>query len=250
MKITLKQGLVITLIFGLVVVGFSLVGNNQRVNADGSVTRLSISEIKELFSLFSSDEESEVVIEGNGDIDEYIRGIVAEEMNFGGTTNYDSLSLGENLTVTGTSAFTGTTTMALSPDGFVVYGGYTTSATATNAVLWTNSGNDVVCDGASGYLNIQASGYTGGGIFALGTSTSATVGALNLVASTTIATTTASGVDNFYPFIPFTKGTPIFKVANGESIIGGFDDVNAAASTTYLSNWDVEFGVHCWTMGN
>ena len=153
MKITLKQGLVITLIFGLVVIGFSLVGNNQRVNADGSVTRLSISEITELFSLFSSD-KSDFVVEGDGDIDEYV---------LGGVTNYDSLTLGENLIVGGNTTFSGTldvtgaTTVegAFSAGGGLIYYGpvafATTSimnaATLTQAELlaaqyWTVSIND------------------------------------------------------------------------------------------------------------
>lgn len=94
MKITLKQGLVITLIFGLVVVGFSLVGNNQRVNADGSVTRLSISEIKDLFGFFFGYE----VVKIEGDVDEYI---------LSGVTNYNSLTLSDDLIVGGATTLTG-----------------------------------------------------------------------------------------------------------------------------------------------
>ncbi|KKU09803.1 MAG: hypothetical protein UX13_C0030G0005 [Candidatus Woesebacteria bacterium GW2011_GWB1_45_5] len=136
---------------------------------------------------------------------------------------------------------TGTTTIAKSPDGFVAYASFTT-ATGTAKAVYTNPSNDMVCDGRSAYVQAIGTTFAPSLVFSLGTSTSATGYSTNLIASTTVATTT-----NYFAATTYTSP---FRLKSGESIVGALSDItNSEASSTYYSNWTIQAGVHCWTMG-
>lgn len=148
---------------------------------------------------------------------------------------------GNSLTVDGKSTLTGTTTITKSPDGFVAYMGFTV-ATGTAKASYSNPSNDMVCDGSSGYFQGIGTTFAPSLVVAFGTSTSATGYSTNLLASTTLATTTNQ-------FFAETYTSP-FRLKSGESIVGALSDItNTDASSTYYSNWSMEYGVHCWTMG-
>jgi hypothetical protein len=137
----------------------------------------------------------------------------------------------------------GTTTIAHSPDGYVAWDDFTV-ATGSAKAVFTNTFGDMLCDADSGSVFVNSSGFAPSLVFSLGTSTSATVASLNLIASTTVATSSTNGV------IPFTYNTP-FRLKNGESIVGSLADYSAPiASSTNFANWAFQFQVHCWTMGS
>jgi hypothetical protein len=146
------------------------------------------------------------------------------------------------LTVGGATTLSATTTIDSSPDGFIAWDDFTMATTGI-AALYTNSAQPKMCDAGQGNVYWNSTAFSPSLIFSLGTSTSATAqtGGGNLVASTTIATTTTTVVDT---------ASVSFVLANGESIVGLLADItNAEASSTNYANWEVEFGIHCWTLG-
>ena len=172
-----------------------------------------------------------------------------KQIELRGTTNYDTIDVSDGYQVDGTTiingdgsqTFTATTTIAKSPDGFVAWDDFTV-ATGTAKMVYTNPSNDMVCDGRSAYVQAIGTPFAPSLVFAIGTSTSATGYSTNLIASTTVATTT-----NYFAATTFV--TP-FRLKSGESIVGSLSDIdNSAASSTYYSNWNIQFGVHCWTIG-
>lgn len=149
---------------------------------------------------------------------------------------------GSALTVTGASTLTGTTTITKSPDGFTAYMSFTV-ATGTAKAVYTNPSNDMVCDGRSAYFQGIGTTFAPSLVVAFGTSTSATGYSTNLLASTTLATTTNQ-------FFAETFVTP-FRLKSGESIVGALSDItNSEASSTNYSNWSMQYGVQCWVMGS
>ena len=154
----------------------------------------------------------------------------------GVTINSNANGTGNALTVIGT------TTIAKSPDGFVAYMGFT-MATGTAKAVYTNPSSDLVCDGRSGYFQGVGTTFAPSLVVAFGTSTSATGYSTNLLASTTLATTTNQ-------FFAETFVTP-FRLKSGESIVGALSDItNSEASSTNYSNWSMQYGVQCWVMGS
>lgn len=164
--------------------------------------------------------------------------------NFGGDFQADSLdSLG--LTTNGgdgINSLAGTTTIEKSPDGFVLWDDFTVGTTTPVRGALTNNGSPLMCDGKSLYVYSDATAaFAPSFKFTVGTTTSATDYSANIVASTTVATTTDT-VNN--------GGGWNFLLANGASITLSVGDYSAAiASSTYYGNWSGQFGVHCWTLG-
>jgi len=159
-----------------------------------------------------------------------------------GAANRESTTITNPFIFTQGATLQGTTTIVRSPDGFVAWSGYVV-ATGTAKAVFTNTGAPMMCDADSGFIRPKGTTFAPSIVLALGTSTSATGHSVNLIASTTVATTTTS-------VIPFTYALP-FVLGNNESIVGGISDYSAAiASSTFFSNWSIEFGVHCWTMGS
>jgi hypothetical protein len=152
----------------------------------------------------------------------------------GGTTNYDSLSLSNDLTVSGT------TTIARSFDGFVIYDDFSL-ATGTSKAVYTHAGSPAYCQEGVLYATTTNGTYNLAPslIFSLGTTSSATGYSTNILASTTMATSTGR-------IVPLYSG---FVLRPGDVITGAISDAVSNASSTYLGNWQVEFGYHCWELG-
>lgn len=158
--------------------------------------------------------------------------------NLAGITNFDSLTLGDDLVVSGLTSLTGTTTIAQSVDGLVVGGTISTAATGTVITLYTNSTGPKMCDASTGYLRVQNNGsFAPSLVWSLGTSTSAALASTNLVASSTVATTTTTDI---------APTASLFRLAQGETLTVIFGDItNTEASSTYLGNWSAEAGIWC-----
>ena len=146
--------------------------------------------------------------------------------------------------IDGTLDSNATSTFSNSPDGFIAWDDFTvsTSSGATVGAVYTNTGSPLMCDGGQGALYFNSLGFSPTITASLGTSTSATTqtGGANLLASTTVATTTdkvSSTLDS------------AFVLGSNESIVGLLGDVNSNSSSTNFSNWEIEFGIHCWTLG-
>lgn len=152
-----------------------------------------------------------------------------------GTSEQFSIASNGSLTTTGT------TTVAASYDGYGVYDDFTVTATGTAKAVYTNTYGPAVCTGADGIVWADATGFAPSLVFSLGTSTSATGYSTNLLASTTVATSTDT-------LIRLTNHA--FILGAGESIVGAISDItNALASTTHMSNWSVQFSVKCRLIG-
>ena len=141
------------------------------------------------------------------------------------------------VTNTGTVTLTGTTTIASSPDGFVIGGTISTAATGTVRTVYTNTTGAKFCDSSTGFLYVKNNGsFAPSLVWSLGTSTSA-VSSTNLVASSTVATTTSTTI------VPNASS---FILAQGDVLTAIFGDItNTIASSTYLGNWSAEAGVWC-----
>ena len=142
---------------------------------------------------------------------------------------------GTSLTITAASTFTGTTTITQSVDGLVVGGTISTAATGTARTVYTNTTGPKFCDASTSFLYVKNNGsYAPSLVWSLGTSTGATP-TTNLVASSTVGTTT----------------TTLITPTNSPFILGEGDKINAIfsssldASSTYLGNWSAEAGVWC-----
>ena len=169
--------------------------------------------------------------------------------NLSGTTNYDTLDVTDGYLVDGTTlidgngalTITATTTLTKSPDGFVAFDDFTVATGTAKAVFTNNFTTDLMCDADSAFIDVVGTSQAPSIIISLGTTTSATGYATGLLASTTLATTTS-------PIIPLTYAVP-FKLANGNSIVGALSDNNGIiSSSTNYSNWDIDFGIHCWSL--
>jgi hypothetical protein len=163
----------------------------------------------------------------------------------GGTYTNLPIKTGSTLEVTGATTLSGLVTSPLSYDGFKPYGAFTTSsATGTVQNLYTNSsGYDFLCSSYSGGFyatttgTVSAYAFAPSMIFTLGTSTSATGYSNNLLASTTVATSTP---------VTTTIKQSVFVLRNGESVNGMFGDItNTIASSTYYGNWSARWQITC-----
>lgn len=155
-------------------------------------------------------------------------------------TSTDDVVVGDDLTVSGKSA------VAYSDDGFMASGSFTMS-TNTPTASWTNSsGYDLFCTGVGGVINakiVSGAAYAPAVNLSFGTSTAAGTPGENLVATTSLATTTERII------LPSTHA---FVLANGEAFGGMISDHNKAiASSTYYANWDIDWAIPCTlTEGN
>lgn len=138
-------------------------------------------------------------------------------------------------TFTGTATFA-TTTVTTSPDGFTVGGTISTAATGTVRTLYTNSTGPKLCDASTSFLYVNNNGsFSPSLVFSVGTSTTA-IASTNLVASSTVATTTDQVV----------QPTSAFVLAQGDLITAIMGDHNTTgASSTYFGNVAAEFSVWC-----
>lgn len=141
------------------------------------------------------------------------------------------------VTMSSTLTNTGTTTVTTSNDGFVVGGTMSTAATGTVRTLYTNTTGPKICDADTAALYVKNNGSFAPSVrFSVGTSTSA-VQSTNLVASTTVATTTSAVVE------PITSE---FVLGQGNVITGMMDDNNlSTGSSTYYGNISAEFHLWC-----
>lgn len=108
MKFNMKTGLTVTIVFAVILFGFLLVGSNQRAEADvsesGISLKLSFSEIMTLLKTYIGTE--------------------VEDPKLSGVTNYDSLTLSDDLIVGGNTSFTGTLSITGAVDtGIFTQGG-------------------------------------------------------------------------------------------------------------------------------
>ena len=153
---------------GIIVIGILIIA----VSITFSVKAAQNSKIKDLIELAG------VVNETNKDV---LLGAInsLNDTIFGGTTNYDSLELSENLTVTGTSNFTGSRTMPFNIIGPVhIDISQTATSSAANppvAGYLINTGSPKICTAPELYLS------SGNGLFgsnwAVGTTTCSVAGA-------------------------------------------------------------------------
>ncbi len=148
---------------------------------------------------------------------------------------------------------TATTTIANSFDGFTV-GGSVVVATGSPITLYTHSQGIALCSNHTAYAYWDNTGdFAPDLTFSVGTTTTAGTAVTNLIASSTVATsTTATGLDRI---ILADTLTDRFIIRAGElitMIIGDTTDsivTDPTASSTNFSNWDVEFIVDCVNIG-
>ena len=152
------------------------------------------------------------------------------------STDSTSPSAGQVRTTTFLS--TGTTTVTESVDGMVAGGTMSTVATGTPRAIYTNTTGPKLCDASLGNLYMNNNGsFSPSVIFSIGTTTGATISSTNLIASSTMATSTDS---------IFQTSSGSFILDNGHAITGIMGDiVNTQASSTYFGNIAAEFGVWC-----
>ena len=178
--------------------------------------------------------------------------IVREVSNLGGGTRFinglstdsTSPSAGQvrttSLTVTAASTLTGTTSPAqvLLPVGSAI----STAATGTPITLYSNTTGPKVCRGSTGVLSARNRGNFSPSIqVSIGTS-SASVTTTNLVASTTIATSTPG--TSFFRTISFSDRP--FILEQGDEIMAITGDItNTEASSTNYTNLTLDARILC-----
>lgn len=132
--------------------------------------------------------------------------------------------------------------IARSPDGFILWDDFTVATTSPVRGVLTNSGDTaLMCDGASAFILASSTGFAPSFRFVLGTTTSPTAYSANLLASTTVATTTQT----------VSRG-PLWNFIlerNASITLSVGDTVAAIASSTHYGNWAGQFGIHCWSLG-
>lgn len=130
---------------------------------------------------------------------------------------------------------TGTSTITQSVDGLVVGGTISTTATGTAITAYSNTTGPKMCDANIGYLFVRNNGYAPSTIWSVGTSTASRT-TTNLLASSTIATTTSG-------LLPLTGS--LFELLNGDELMVIFGEHDPTASSTHLGNNTAEVGVWC-----
>lgn len=150
---------------------------------------------------------------------------------------------GTSLTVTAASTLTGSSTITKSFDGFVAWDDFT-EATGTAKAVYTNTAGDMWCNGANGGLLFDnTTAHQAPALqVSMGTSTSATGYSINLLASTTVATTSDQVIGITY--------TANFLLLAGESIVAALSDTQGTnSSSTNYGNWAGELGFNCRLIG-
>lgn len=147
----------------------------------------------------------------------------------------------DTVTMTASMTSTGTTTVAQSVDGLVVGGTIPTTATGTVRTIYTNTTGPKLCDASTAYLLARRTAdFVPTTRWSVGTSTATAIASTNLVASSTLATSTTA-VAKVVP-----ASDVMFLLDEGELITAIFDDAQlVTASSTYYSRISVEFGVWC-----
>mgnify|MGYP001558152134 CR=1 FL=1 len=155
-----------------------------------------------------------------------------------GDTNLTNIVLSGDLTVDGASTQTGTSTVTQSVDGIVVGGTLTISTTTGRQTLYTNTTGPKLCDTDIGGLVVNRIGVNQAPaiIFSIATSTSSALPGTNLIASTTIATSTDT-------IVRVTDRN--FILANNDTLMGLIADTNANSSSTNFGSWNAEYSVWC-----
>ena len=150
----------------------------------------------------------------------------------------DSTSPSDGQIRTTTLVVTGTSTITESVEGLVIGNTISTVATGTVRTLYTNTTGPKLCDASTGYLLVQTNGsFAPSMVWSLGTSTASALASKNLIASSTVATTTTTIL---------SPNASLFRLAQGETLTAIFGDHGADASTTYLGNWtNAEAGIWC-----
>lgn len=171
----------------------------------------------------------------------------ANVLSLGGVTNYDSLTLSDDLVVDKTSTLTGTTTVTQSVDGMVIGGNVSTAATGTAITVYTNTTGPKVCDAGTGYFLEKNTGlFVPGHEWSLGTSTASAVATTNLIASSTAFATTTPGTAVTYLQLPVGSK---FLLQQAETLVAMFDTKisNLVASSTHISasRFSAEVGIWC-----
>ena|SRR3990167_5961925 len=185
-------------------------------------------------SLKDSVERIEAAVEATGDIDLGARGTRFPSGVSVGTTT--SPGFGEFVTF-------GTTTINASFDGYMAGGTFRISTT-TAQVLHKNTYGRAFCDGDNSTLYARSnSSFAPSLVFSVGTST-ASRPTRNLVASTTIATSSPGVIATY---IEKATTTNLFIYNPGDQIIGMIGDPSNApdASSTYYGNLSAEFQIQC-----
>lgn len=184
-----------------------------------------------------NDKQAQREIEKVGGITDYDE-INVQDFDSDGTYGYyingtNIIDKNQNLTITGT------TTLTQSVDGIVVGGTIPITATGTVITLYTNTTGPKYCDSDTSYLYVKNNGsFAPSLVFSVGTSTASGEASKNLIASSTVATTTTSLI------AAITNRN--FVLADGEKVTAIFGDItNTSASSTYFSNWSAEVGVWC-----
>jgi len=174
-------------------------------------------------------------------------GSTASDWNVGGNltvTGNDSNGIagrGTN-TLAGSTNITGTSTLTVSYDGFVVQPTMS-YATGTPVVYTNTTGKAMMCRAGGVYADSLSASLGRNFKVSMGTSTGIVGAGTNLLSTTTVATTTDT-------FLGLTYTAP-FSLANNESIITYFADVDANASSTYFTStyWRVQPAISCTLLG-
>ena len=139
---------------------------------------------------------------------------------------------------------TDTFNTSLSFDPFIVGNTNLTIATGTSKFVWTAT-VDTLCSGSLASMlasSTDAYKLAPAIVFSMGTSTSATGYATNLIASTTTASTSPVSI----VALTYTKN---FFLRAGESITGAISDYMPTASSTDYSRIILRPSIPCWEMG-
>jgi len=203
-----------------------------------------------LFSFYSGVGQ---VVESLDGLNAAVRGAAGPDLGAGSrfpngiSTDSTSPSAGQvrtsTFTSTGNATVSGIFTAVGSYDGFIAGGGVAPASVATTApiTIYTHSGTDAICDASSAVFYGDGTTFAPSLTFDVGTTSTSGGTADNLIASSTLATTT--------DLVAPADNADLFILTADDEITVTFGDQWATASTTYWANWDVEFGVECWTVG-
>uniref|UniRef100_A0A6M3ILX4 Uncharacterized protein n=1 Tax=viral metagenome TaxID=1070528 RepID=A0A6M3ILX4_9ZZZZ len=165
-------------------------------------------------------------------------------INLSGSDGDFTISSLGTFTLSGTNTINGTTTILASYDGFIIQP-TPTYATGSVSMLYTNgTGKTIMCNVGAFMANSLNANLGRNFKVSMGTSTAVTGAGINVLSTTTVATTSDTILTMTY--------TKPFMLANNESIIGYFADVDANASSTYFSStyWELRAEIPCTLMGN
>lgn len=216
-----KNHIIVGIITLVLVVGFSFLG----VKAAERYASVTISNVENLTMNVDGN------VNGEGDT----LGASGTRFPHGISADSTSPSAGE---VRGTTlTITGAATISESYDGAVNQSDLTIATGSPAATITNSTGVDMMCQGFAMYFDSDAFSPS----LTVGLNESSTgAGGNNLLASTTIATTTDQVVGS---------STLEWVFEAGNSVVALLGDTNSNASSTYFSNWDVELAIPCWLMG-